>query len=194
MKHEFNLLNYGRTNYKQCTFPLLFVPYAYGESALIHRSISTQRQHVAFFQSSSAFELLFQMQTNMLRKEKRHMLDAADDHLNLFEWNLIFLSQNQENYIHSIISVTSIRQITVHQIRPKTQHKHHTHHLHPPFLSTLCLVFFFFNITICDIFCIDIQISTELWVDLDEIHQLFIHGAYYIQCFASLPSGLSLDQ
>lgn len=51
----------------------------------------------------------------------------------------------------------------------------------------------FFNVTIHDIFCIDIQISTELWVDLDEIHQLFIHAAYYIQCFASPPSRLSLD-
>lgn len=97
----------------------------------------------------------------------------------------------ESNFPQSAQSVTSIRQITVHQIRPKTQHKHRTHHFHPPFLSTLHLVFF--NITICDIFCIDIQISTELWVDLDEIHQLFIHGAYYIQCFASLPSGLSLD-
>lgn len=111
------------------------------------------------------------------------MLDAADDHLNLFEWNLIFLSQLSLLHPFAKLPYT------------KLDRKHNTNTARtisiPLFLSTLHLVFF--NITICDIFSIDIQISTELWVDLDEIHQLFIHGAYYIQCFASLPSGLSLD-
>lgn len=126
------------------------------------------------------------MQTNMLKKEKQLMFDSADDHLSLFEWYLNFPQS-------ALVYATYSRQITVHQIRPKTQHKHCTHHFRPPFLSVLRLAFFFFNTTIRDIFCIDIQISTELWVDLDEIHQLFIHGAYYIQCFASPPSRLSLD-
>ncbi len=83
-------------------------------------------------------------------------------------------------------SVTSSRQITVHQIRLKKQHKHSTHRFRPSFFirSSSCCFF---------IFCIDIQISAELWVDLDEIHQLFIHEAYYIQRFASPLSRLSLD-
>ncbi len=109
-------------------------------------------------------------------------------------WRL-FKSLWMESNFHqsALTSVTSSRQITVHQIRPKTQHKHSTHRFRPSFFIRSSSCWVFFNVTIRDIFCIDIEISTELWLDLDEIHQLFIRKAYYIQRFASPPSRLSLD-